>query len=246
MFNRKPNTDVFFIAFALLLMLTYGCKEEVNMTFSEEEVISDDIADISIIYPRVKDKSDAATNINKTVEDHMVNAISFTEEVPKDIPLDDAIQKFNKEYSSFKEGFPSSEQRWNASIEGEVIYQSPQIITIAMNTYLDTGGAHGNDNITFLNFNAKTGEIFTNEDLLEINDELIDLAKTYFEKEASDLGKSMDDYFFGEPFHLPANIGFSDEGIVFLYNVYEIASFTDGYTEFVIPFEELSSFLKLE
>ena len=246
MFNRKPNTNIFSIAFLMLLIVAFGCKEEEELSFEDVEIATDTMAEITMLFPMANASTDVAAKINKAVENHVVNEISFTEETPVDVTLEEAIDKFDKAYYEFKEGFPSSEQRWNASIEGEVVYQSPQIITIAMNSYLDTGGAHGNDNITFLNFNAKTGDTFTNEDLLEINDELINLAKTYFEREAADLGKSMDDYFFGEQFHLPANIGFSDEGVVFLYNVYEIASFADGYTEFVIPFSELSNVLKLE
>jgi hypothetical protein len=55
----------------------------------------------------------------------------------------------------------------------------------------------------------------------------------------------MEDFFFGKPFQLPENIGFSDDGLVLLYNVYEVASFNQGYTEFVIPFEDIASYLKL-
>ena len=55
----------------------------------------------------------------------------------------------------------------------------------------------------------------------------------------------MEDFFFGKPFQLPKNIGYSDDGLVLLYNVYEVASFEQGYTEFVIPFDEIKSYLKV-
>ena len=53
------------------------------------------------------------------------------------------------------------------------------------------------------------------------------------------------DYFWGEPFHLPENIGLNDEGVIFFYNVYEIASYADGITEFTIPFSDIESLLKI-
>ena len=56
----------------------------------------------------------------------------------------------------------------------------------------------------------------------------------------------MEDVFFGKPFQLPENIGYSDDGLVLLYNVYEVASYDQDYIEFVIPFEELGSYLKME
>jgi hypothetical protein len=55
----------------------------------------------------------------------------------------------------------------------------------------------------------------------------------------------MQDYFFGKPFHLPENIGYGDEGIILLYNVYEVASYAQGYTEFAIPYDIAESFLKM-
>ena len=44
---------------------------------------------------------------------------------------------------------------------------------------------------------------------------------------------------------LPENIGFSDEGVILLYNVYEIAPYSEGITEFTIPFEEVLKYIKI-
>ena len=57
--------------------------------------------------------------------------------------------------------------------------------------------------------------------------------------------QSIEDYFFGKPFQLPENIGFNNNGLLLLYNTYEIASYAQGYTEFVIPFNDCESFLKV-
>ena len=247
MFNKKPFNTFLKALFLALLIFIYNCKEEEKkLTFSEEEIASNDMAEISMLIPMANASTDAAVKINKAIKHHIVNEISFTEEAPIDVTLEEAIDKFDKAYYEFKEGFPSSEQQWNASVEGEVLYQSPEIITIAMNSYLDTGGAHGNDNITFLNFDPKTGDVLKNEAVLEMNDEFIKLAETYFRKEVTSEELPMEDYFFGDAFHLPANIGFSEEGVVFLYNVYEIASYSQGYTEFIIPFDDLEGFLKVK
>lgn len=55
----------------------------------------------------------------------------------------------------------------------------------------------------------------------------------------------MEDYFFGKDFQLPESIGFSDEGVIILYNPYEIASYSQGIIEFTIPYEEIESNLNL-
>ena len=109
------------------------------------------------------------------------------------------------------------------------------------------GGAHGNDKIKFLNLNAKTGEVLNQNDIIENSSGFKALAEKHFvaSLETKEDRLKMEDFFFGKPFQLPENIGFSDDGLVLLYNVYEVASYAQGYTEFVIPFEDVTPFLKL-
>jgi hypothetical protein len=72
------------------------------------------------------------------------------------------------------------------------------------------------------------------------------LVKQYFKKEtASKTSDSSENYFFGEDFKLPENIGFNDEGVIFLYNTYELSSYAQGITEFTIPYNEISKFIKI-
>jgi hypothetical protein len=141
----------------------------------------------------------------------------------------------------------TSKKIWELNIETEITYQSKEIITIAISTYEFKGGAHGNDKIEFLNLNGKTGAVLNQNDIIKnINDFKI-LAETHFVKslENEDKDLKMEDFFFGKPFQLPENIGFSEDGLVILYNVYEVASYDQGYTEFVIPFEDVDSYLKV-
>ena len=56
---------------------------------------------------------------------------------------------------------------------------------------------------------------------------------------------STEDYFFGKDFQLPESIGFSDEGVIILYNPYEIASYSQGIIEFTIPYNEIDANLNL-
>ena len=68
----------------------------------------------------------------------------------------------------------------------------------------------------------------------------------FYLDETEDVANSEDfgDSFFGKRFQLPESIGFSDEGVIVLYNTYELASYSQGITEFTIPYEEANSFLK--
>ena len=115
-----------------------------------------------------------------------------------------------------------------------------------LTVYTDTGGAHGNDNITFLNFNPENGKLFSNKELINNFDGFKTLAESYFLDHMKNEDSDIEELFFGKPFQLPKNIGFNDKGIILLYNVYEIASYNQGYTEFFIPKEKAKAFLNIE
>ncbi|MDT0557914.1 DUF4163 domain-containing protein [Ichthyenterobacterium sp. W332] len=240
MYNKKPIKGK--IQVLILLLITLGCKKEIQLSFSEKELTSTDQAEISIIYPEAEGTKDIILKINNELEKTMVKSIAFNKENIQGMVLHDAIKNFNDAYVSFKNNFPENQQKWIANIESEVIYQSNEIITIALNSYIDTGGAHGNDIILLLNFNANSGQRLTNESILECNEALKTLAKTYLIKEFSQ-ETAMENYALEEPFYLPENIGFSEEGLIFLYNRYEGPL---GFTEFVIPYDEIDTFLKVQ
>ena len=223
-----------------------SCKENIPLHFTERNIEFSDDAVIEINIPNADGTNSVAESINSIIENFIVNTISFGEDSLINISLNDAAKKFDSMYVTFKDDFEESFLVWEAFIDGEVTYQSPEITCIAINSYLNTGGAHGNMNISFLNFNSQTGQLMQNDDIIKNND-FIKLAEKYFTLELQEESNEdgFDDYFFGDDFHLPENIGFSDEGVILLYNVYEIAPYSEGIIEFTIPFEEALPYLKI-
>jgi len=230
-----------FFQLSLCLSLFFSCAVTAPIIFTEINELYEDNAVVELNIPKAEGNTEQSHTINKVIENHIANMLVFLEEPSDTLQLNYAIKSFDTEYKSFKEGFGEGNMVWDASFDGEVTYQSPELISIAINSYVNSGGAHGNSNVTFYNFDA-FGNILKFDDLFTNKDELTSVVKTFFKEETE--GSSIN-YFFGEKFHLPANIGFNDEGVLFFYNVYEIASYADGITEFTIPFEELEAFLKL-
>jgi hypothetical protein len=191
----------------------------------------------------IEGEGQAIETINQTIIDSTVASI-FPDKPLAAVP--EALDEFVKNYEAFKADFPDTEQTWELSVETEVVFQSETVITYSINTYSFTGGAHGNDRIQLLNFNPETGALLKNSDLFTDLTAFESIAKDAFiasQKERNP-GFNMEDYFFGEDFKLPENMGYSEDGFILLYNVYEIASYAQGYTEFAIPFEELETVLK--
>lgn len=246
MFNRFYQILKKYFFLIAVLGLVYSCNEEVKIEFSEEHIETTEDAEISINFPKAEGNKDVSELINKTLQNYIVSQTNLNEDSLVNHSIEDAVKRFNSEFKTFKTDFPDSSQKWEAFIDGEVTYRSSDIISIAINTYLDTGGAHGNTNVKFFNFNPQTGELISKADIIsnfEKLSEVIELKLNEHSKSNSD--DPMEDFFFGNDFQLPESIGFSDEGLIILYNPYEIASYSQGIIEFTIPFEEINSFINV-
>jgi len=232
--------------FLIFLILLNSCATEFkSATFETTSIDTAFEADIMATYDKAIGNNELSKTINTNIENAIISTLNSSKNKAN---LDTVLKGFNSEYLNFHKDFAEdSEPVWELHIETEKLYQSLDIITIAISTYEFQGGAHGNDKIKFLNLNAKTGAVLNRNDLIENIIEFKDLAETYFIKslESKQEVLKMEDFFFGKPFQLPENIGYSEDGLVILYNVYEVASYAQGYTEFVIPFEAAASYLKV-
>ncbi|SHG73277.1 Protein of unknown function [Winogradskyella jejuensis] len=200
-------------------------------------------ADIEVTFDKAKPNSDIAKTVNETIISTILKSIPISEtNNPKTI--EEALNSFDEEFKTFKTDFEDSEQTWTLAIETEVLYKTENIIAMGLSVYSDTGGAHGNDSIQFLNFNPSSGELYTYEDLFSDMEGFKKLAESYFLDHMKNEGSEATEFFFGKDFQLPENISFNEEGVILLYNRYEIASFNQGYTEFVIPIDKAQEFLK--
>ncbi len=231
-----------------VFLVLFSCKKDSPLLFKDQTIEKTENANIAISYPKAEGDTPIAERINKTIENFLANEINMSEKAANNLTLDEAIKGFDQEYKTFKHDFSDSTQQWEALIESEVNYESEHIICIAVNSYLDTGGAHGNSHVNFLNFDKRTGNLLKREDIIADEDAFKSIAKSYFEKATKPLSddESEQDMFFGEAFQLPENIGFNEEGVILLYNIYEIASYAQGVTEFVIPYKEATPFLKIQ
>ena len=236
--------------FFLLLcfsLFAFSCDEEVQVSFSEHNALYEDNAVIEVNIPQAQGDDAVSLSINQTINNHLVDMLAFGEEPPENTSLENAITSFDEAYKSFKTDVSETGLAWEAIFDGEVIYKSAGVITIAINSYMNTGGAHGNMNITLYNFDAATGQVLELDDIIDDEDALTNFIEPYFEAAIAEKDNAeRSDYFFGDPFHLPANIGLSDEGVLFLYNAYEIAPYAMGMTEFTVPFEDMQRFLLLQ
>lgn len=244
MFNRfahlKKNIRLIIIA----SLLIFSCEEAINFTIEEQSLELSENAEIALNYPKLRSSKNSSTLINKGLENYMASQLILDDslEVPSSLEL--AAAHFDNEFKNFKASFPDSALQWEAFIDAEVTHQSSELICIAVNTYLDTGGAHGNSHIHFLNFDPESGKQYSTKDLITAAKELEPLVKAYLKEEiTNNSDDDAEDLFFGQNFKLPESIGFNEEGVIILYHPYELSTYTQTIVEFTIPFEEISAIL---
>jgi len=230
----------FFLVFTFVLF--FACKEDSTLLFTEVNITTDNNILVDINIPKAFGDSEISNNINSEISKLIISKLNIGDsETSSSKTIEESITAFNNEYRSFVSNFPESTQPWEAQIDGEVMFKSDEVISISLTFYINTGGAHGTLQISFLNFNALTGKPIENKKLFNDLEAFKRIAKTHFDKTVKDKNT----LFEPDNFILPANIGYTEDGLILLYNVYEIAPYSTGTIEFTIPYEEVDPVLVL-
>ncbi len=231
------------------LILFISCQSESKLTFEPTQLLGENCKDcpqIEINVPNALDDSAVSEAINRSVREEIISILSFTEDETID-NVDKALQSFTSSYKELKTKFPD-EVPWEATIDGEVVYEDENIITLMLNSYSFTGGAHGYASTSFLNFDKRQGTELENWELFDDLDGFEDFAETKFriqEKIPQDENINATGFMFeGDSFHLSENLGYTKEGLQLIYNQYEVASYADGPIVLILPYNEINQYLK--
>lgn len=218
----------------------FNCEEEQKTVFSDINITTENNGLVEVNIPEAIGNKTVTNQINSEIQKKVISALHIGN--PDEVTassIEESIIAFNDEFKAFKTDFPETSQLWEAQIDGEVMYQSPELTSIAITSYTNTGGAHGILNISFLNFDSKTGKTIEISQLFNNIEAFKQVTERYF-KEATKDKSLLLDY---KAFKLPANIGYSEDGLVLLYNTYEVAPYATGIIELAIPFEIAEPYL---
>jgi hypothetical protein len=245
------------IIFFGLLILVDACsnQEEENDKFDPDfymydmihsessfmgcSVLNDDCTFMSVEYPKFKKASNS--EVLQKIDRKIVNLILYGRKAANP---ESACNNFIKEYEEFVNDpeiddyntpwFDKRKATW-LSIEKKVLS-----IEITINSFM--GGAHSNSYTMLRNFDPYTGDslglgmIFKPESLHELSN----LGEMLFRK-TQNIKKGVSyeaaGYWFkNDQFYLTGNFAFTHEGLLFYYNEYEIAPYSEGAVYFVIPY----------
>jgi len=242
----------------ILFFICISCKKDTSTllsseSFSEEyrdNCKGDNCAQVSIDFIKIKGNHEVASKINFTTGNFIIYFLnSNIDKKVQATTISEAAEQFLENYKIDKKDYPDLSP-YQVEVSMSVSYSSPEILSIKAAYYSYSGGAHGNMTTKYLNFNPQTGNLFTPSSLFENKKGFTDLAEQLFRKENkisnTENINSTGFWFDKDTFYLPDSIGFSETGILLIYNQYEIASYADGPIELLIPIEKALPFLKVK
>ena len=236
----------------LFLGLLMACQSDKTLEMRDREYTGDACEScpaVRVSIPEIPGNSKLGTAINRALQEEIVELLDYDEEGDAgDIP--GAIKAFQEGFRKMQEEFPEELTGWEASVEAHKSYEDSQVITIKMDTYIFTGGAHGYPATRYLNFDKKSGEELDAVELLKNPEAFARFAESGFREQygiSPDAPINSTGFMFEDnQFELPRNMGLTSKGMVLHYNPYEAASYADGALVLEFPYEAVRPFLAWE
>lgn len=191
-------------------------------------------------------------NIESPLKDSLDALIGllFTNNAKSDSAIDSTMNGFLNSFREFKRDYPDSKINWTADQSLVVQNQTRKWITLKYSEALFTGGAHPNSLTKYIVIDKSTGKTLNLSDFFDSTSiqKLTTIGEPIFcglKGINPNTGLEEAGYHFpNNHFILNNNFYFSDSGITFYYNNYEIGPYVLGTTELTIPAAKITRLLK--
>lgn len=211
--------------------------------------------DLEVAYFLLKENTDVARRINDSLRQFSIGSIvswldSSTVASYPDARTDlvTAATLFAAEYASMRHDMGGLTGCWELQTRIDTTHATAHALTVKVETFAYTGGAHPNSNLSFYTFDRQTGRLLILTDLFADTTALAGVVEKAFRKQQGLLPQyDLEErgYFLRDgKFFLPANIGFGRDGMIFYYNPYEIAAYALGPIAVTVPYEQLNGIMQ--
>jgi len=207
-----------------------------------------DFAELKIEYPEIISNGNSTDSINKFILSYLLN-LPFNED--RITSFDEIADSLISNYISLQQEFDDYHTGWYIHANSNITGVFNNIISIASEEVIFTGGANVFYDLTYSNFFLDSGKLVALENIIFDNKIAVieNIGKELFEEMKSiPANQSLEEtgfWFKNKNFSLNDNFAITDSGLVFFYNLYEIASRGEGTTQLFIPKEKLISLTKI-
>jgi hypothetical protein len=185
---------------------------------------------------------------NRTILDSLIKYTAMGSDTIKTIEA--LFNDFIAQVNEAKKENPEYFNPWAIESVGKVENQNQKVICYTIDNYYNTGGAHPNIFLLYLNFNRETGNVFELKDLFKPGYEkkLNKLVDKQFRKDNKlktndDLTQKGDINLFENKIEFNNNFAIEKDGLTFFYNRYEIAAYVFGPIVVTIPYKDLKEII---
>lgn len=256
----------FSIFTGLFILLFTSCKpQEMEMNvfnFNETYPLTADTAlgalsfEAEVELPVKFRDNDILKNVQKQI------IAKIFGEIYNSMPLDSILPKYalvlSNEYKRSNEPFlqkiieakePSGIWQNQIQVQGVAMYLDDKILSYSYERYAYMGGAHGNSSRLFYNFDLNNAKLLLEKDLFIDNyqNSLTQLIKQQIVEDNAEMESVADlneFHFFEDQIKPNNNFYVNADGLVYVYNPYDIAPYSTGQTEVALTFERLKPILK--
>lgn len=140
---------------------------------------------------------------------------------------------------------PQWDGGFSRDIRARVLWQSPAVLTVEVVESAFTGGAHGSYEASLRSYDLRTGHRIPITAVIPDTAAIVPLLEQGFARAKADPGASpppLATLLFPEVQRLPVPVHFGivADGVQFLYNPYDVASWAVGRTDVLLTWEQLS------
>ncbi|MEA1786570.1 DUF4163 domain-containing protein [Arenibacter sp. GZD96] len=233
------------------LLASCGSDEKKQLSFTTKTYQTEPCQHCPSIFiemPQVVEDSELGNLINEAVTQAVILELIYDDSLGIRTP-EEAMASFKNGFLELKKMYPDESLGWEAQIVSTPSYEDQNVLSIKIDAYLFTGGAHGQSTTRFLNFDKKKGVQLSTWELFKESEGFLSYVEQKFRlQEGIPAGASINStgFMFEEAtFYLPETIGYTKKGIQLIYEQYEIASYADGPVSLVLPYKEVQPYLSL-
>lgn len=223
--------------------------EMVDLNYEHRECTTDEgpCVTMNFIYPRFQGDSTLADSLQSWT-DYKIHDVESDSEL---VDTDELALEWFSDYDQFALQIDGYNISWSLERRVELVYQSENLVSLHFNEFSFTGGAHAMQLDVFRSFDRPGGNRITLSDLTyteELFEQLERQAEeqfrfTYELLEKDEAGEADYTFLDGE-FYLPDNFAFTDFGLLFYYNVYDIAPHATRPIAIELPYENIESVIR--
>lgn len=161
-----------------------------------------------------------------------------------------SMAEFLAQYAQMStiEGEKGPSFQWIKSVNGSVLWLDDRFVNHDKQTYVFTGGAHGMEHVSLGIFDMDSARFLTSADIFELSSsEELPIILTSVLKKQLEIEESqslVSEGYFMDQIPVTENYCLTPVGILFHYNSYEIAPYSFGHTQILLPFDLVSNLMQ--